>query len=120
VFKGKDRRKYKRLKARVEVEIQQYDSAPMLLASTDGASKDFSAAGILISRSEPLPVPLTVLVRFSLPGDKEKLEIVGRTLRCTRAEGGYEISLEFLDTTPIEIEKIQRYVEAGRDNKSTS
>ena len=51
MYDGKERRKYRRVKARVSVEIEQYESAPMLLTTSDAASKNVSAGGLLF----PLP-----------------------------------------------------------------
>lgn len=111
MYKGKERRKFKRVKAQVQVEMQKYESEPMLLSSSEVASKDVSAAGILLKNDEPLEASQTVLARFSLPGEKESMEAMGRVVRSTKVDDGYDVAIEFLDLMPNEIENIKRYVE---------
>jgi c-di-GMP-binding flagellar brake protein YcgR len=120
MYKGEERRKFRRVKAQVQVEMQKYESEPMLLSSSEAASKDVSAAGILMKHDEQLPVSQTVLARFSLPGEKTELEITGRVVRCREVEGGYEIALEFLDPSANEIEQIERYVQASDNDTPIS
>ena len=120
MYDGKERRKYRRVKARVSVEIEKYESAPMLLATSGAASKDVSVGGLLLRFHKSVAVPSMVLVRFLLPGEKDGLEITGRAVRCVPVEGGYDIGLEFIDTMPEEFERIQRYVQAEADEEPKS
>lgn len=115
MYDGRDRRRFRRAKAEARVDLERYDSEPMLLKTSDASSKNVSAAGLLVHFDKPLPVPSMVLARFSLPGESGSLEVVARVVRCLQAEKGYDIGLEFLDTRPLEIDKIEKYVgkEAG-------
>jgi hypothetical protein len=120
MYDGKERRRYRRVRAEVEVHLERYEQEPMMLTVTGSASKNLSAAGLLIVLDEPVPVPGLVLARFSLPGEADKLEVVARAVRCEQGEEGYYVGLEFLDSGPEETGRIEKYVESetGGDTKS--
>jgi c-di-GMP-binding flagellar brake protein YcgR len=120
MYEGRERRRYRRVRAEVQVDIERYESEPMLLSESDAASKNVSGAGLLVVFKDPVPVPSTVLARFSLPGEEDKLEVVARTIRCIEVEGGYGVGLEFIDATPEEIERIERYARDESSEDSTA
>lgn len=120
MYNGEERRRYRRVRARVTVDIERYEQEPMLLAKTDSASKDVSIGGLLVVLENPLPVSYVVLARFSLPGETEELEVVARVVRCDKGEGGYHVGLEFLDSRPEETGRIEKYVEEETDTDAKS
>jgi c-di-GMP-binding flagellar brake protein YcgR len=120
MYEGRERRRYRRVKAEVQVDIERYESEPMLLSESDSASRNVSAAGLLVVFRKPVPVPSTILARFSLPGEKDKLEVVARTVRCIKVGTGYEVGLEFLDATPEETKRIEHYVKGGTGENPTA
>ncbi len=111
----RDRRRYRRARADVRVEFEQYTQAPMHIATSGASSKNVSAAGILVFFEAPLPVSSTVLVRFFLPGEEDPLEAIGRVVRCEKVGGGYDIGLAFMDCTAEEIATIEKYVQSELD-----
>jgi c-di-GMP-binding flagellar brake protein YcgR len=120
MYKGRERRKYRRVRAQVTVDIERYEREPMLLATAESASRNLSAGGLLVVLEEPVPVPSLVLARFSLPGEADKLEVVARATRCEKGEEGYYVGLEFLDSRPEETGTIEKYVEEEADPNAKS
>ncbi len=110
-----ERRKYPRANAEVRVELLHYTEAPMFITSSGASSKNVSAAGILLHFDKPLAPSSTILACFSLPREEEALELAARAVRSEPAEDGYDIGLEFIDCTPLEIGAIEKYVAARLD-----
>jgi len=120
MYEGEERRRYKRIKTEVRVDVEKYEYTPMMLSTTGAASKDVSKGGLLIRLKRKLEPGSMILARFSLPHEKSELEIVARVVRCEESQDFYEIGIEFLDNTPEESDKISKYVEteSGRFKKS--
>ncbi len=112
MYKGEERRKYRRVRAEVEVGLEHYEQEPMMLTTTGSDSKNVSLGGLLVVIEKPVPVKSLVVAQFSLPGETEKMEVVARVVRCEKGEGGYHVGLEFLDSKPEETGVIEKYVES--------
>ena len=94
-----ERRQYKRLDARVTVELTQFDQAMGKEITRDTESRNVSAGGLLISTEWPLEISSYVRARFAL-GDEVQKEIVARVVRVDEVEplSRYDIGLQFLET----------------------
>ena len=68
MYKGEERRKYKRVKTEVQVDVEKYESSPMLLSTTDSTSKNVSIGGVLIKFKKPLEINSLILNGSLLSG----------------------------------------------------
>ena len=94
-----ERRQYKRLDARVNVELTQYDEALGKEIVRDTESRNVSAGGLLISCDWPLEISSYVRARFSLGEDVQK-DIIAKVVRVDEVEplSRYDIGLQFVET----------------------
>lgn len=94
-----ERRQYKRLDARVKVELSQYDEARGKEITHDTESRNVSAGGLMISCEWPLEISSYVRARFTLGNEVQK-EIVAKVVRVDEVESlsRYDIGLQFLET----------------------
>ncbi len=94
-----ERRQYKRLDARVRIELTHYDKAKGKEITRDTESRNVSGGGLLISSDWPLEISSYVTARFSLDDDVQK-EIVAKVVRVDEVEplSRYDIGLQFIET----------------------
>ena len=94
-----ERRQYKRLDARVNVELTRYDETLGKEITRDTESRNVSEGGLLISTDWPLEISSYVRARFTL-GDNVQKEIIAKVVRVDEVEplSSYDIGLQFLET----------------------
>jgi c-di-GMP-binding flagellar brake protein YcgR len=111
-YGGAEKRMYKRLDARVKVEISLYDPGKGKTIPQSAESLNVSAGGLLVTIERPLEVSSYVLVRFTLPGETEQHDFIARAVRVEEVEAlrRYDIGLEFVDIVVGDMEKIDKYV----------
>jgi c-di-GMP-binding flagellar brake protein YcgR len=110
---GQERRKYRRLRAEVKVEISYTDPEKDVTSlTTDPVSKDISAGGLLVRHRKPLVVGSEVVVKFLLPSEKRYIMTFARVIRADVVEEDklYDIGLCFIDIRDQDIERINKYV----------
>jgi c-di-GMP-binding flagellar brake protein YcgR len=108
-----ERRKYRRLKAEVQVEISYTDPEKDVTSlTTDPISRDISAGGLLIRHKGPLPIGSEIVVKFILPSEKRYVMTFARVVRVDVVEERklYDIGLCFVNTREQDIERINKYV----------
>jgi c-di-GMP-binding flagellar brake protein YcgR len=94
-----ERRQYKRLDAKVDVELTQFDQARGKEITRDTESQNVSVGGLLISSDWPLEISSYVRARFVLGEDVQK-DIVAKVVRVDEVEplSRYDIGLQFVET----------------------
>ena len=109
--KNDERRKFKRLDARVTVEIKSYDTDKSETVVYASETKDLSAGGVKIVADAAFPVPHYVLVKFSIP-DEAPVEYFAKVVRVEEIsdKGPYEIGLWFLHMTSEQKAALDRFV----------
>ncbi len=109
---GPERRKFKRLDKRVKIEVSVYDHSKGKTVPRSAESRNVSAGGILIALDRPLEISSYILVRFTLPGETEQHDFVGKVVRVEEVEilRVYEIGVAFVDIVVGDMEKIDLYV----------
>jgi c-di-GMP-binding flagellar brake protein YcgR len=108
-----DRRRYRRLKAEVQVEISYTDpDKDVTSLTTDPVSRDISAGGLLIRHRSALPIGSEIVVKFILPSEKRYVMTFARVVRVDVVEERklYDIGLCFVNTREEDIERINKYV----------
>lgn len=95
------RRRYVRLPICVQVECTVGDT------QFQTRSMDLAQGGILLESSGGLTVGDTVQAKFSLPGIREPLDLMGRVARKVSPDG---IGLEFLEPRQLERAALQLFV----------
>ncbi|MCX7702617.1 MAG: PilZ domain-containing protein [Planctomycetota bacterium] len=109
-----ERRKYKRLKLEVKVELQYYN--PELGRSeivSDIKSKNISAGGVLVQCGRRLSVEDFVIARFVLPSKRRYIMGLARVVRVEVIKEGseYEVGLEFVNFRKEDVEELNKFVE---------
>jgi len=94
-----ERRQYKRLDARVDVELTHFDQARGKEITRETESLNVSAGGLLLSCDWPLEISSYVRARFTLGQDVQK-EIIAKVVRVDEVEplSRYDIGLQFVET----------------------
>jgi c-di-GMP-binding flagellar brake protein YcgR len=108
-----ERRKYRRLKTEVKVEISYTDpETDVTSLITDPVSKDMSAGGLLIRYNKNLAIGSEVVVKFLLPSEKRFIMTFARVVRVDVVEKGksYDIGLCFVNTRDQDVTRIDKYV----------
>jgi len=110
-----ERRKFKRLKLEVEVELQYYDTEKnKSRVIGDSVSRNISAGGLLVVSDRPLDIEAFVLARFLLPNEKRYIMVLAKVVRVEVIEEGgkYELGIEFVDYRKEDIDKLNEFVES--------
>ena len=108
-----DRRKYRRLKTEVKVEISYTDPEKDVTSlTTEPISKDIGAGGLLIRHRHALAVGSEVVVKFIIPSEKRYIMTFARVVRVDVVEQDklYDIGLCFMNARDNDIRRIDRYV----------
>lgn len=108
-----ERRKYRRLKAEVKVEISYTDPEKDVTSLTTApVSRDISAGGLLVRHTSALPIGSEIVVKFILPSEKRYVMTFARVVRVDVVEERklYDIGLCFVNTRDQDIERINKYV----------
>ncbi len=109
-----ERRKFRRVAAKVMVEVKRFDPGQAQAVSSMSYSINLSANGLLVPSVEDYPDGSFVRLTFSLPGEKDMSEFFGKVVRCTkRSVRGYELGIALLEMPKGTSKKISRYVEKG-------
>ena len=77
-------------------------------------SANLSAGGIYLENTIPHPVGTRVTLRFSLPGDGQKLEVAAEVVGAVAGEEEMGMGLKFLDLGAGDAERIRKYIERTR------
>jgi|GEM_PF-3546066 c-di-GMP-binding flagellar brake protein YcgR len=110
-----ERRKFKRLKLEVKVELQYYN--PELGRSeiiSDSKSKNISANGILVLSSKRFAVEEFILARFLLPSKKRFIMGLAKVVRVEVVEEGkqYEVGLVFVNFRKEDLDELNKFIES--------
>jgi uncharacterized protein (TIGR02266 family) len=73
-------------------------------------SANLSTGGIYLENTIPHPVGTRVTLRFTLPGDEDKLEVRAEVAAAMTGEEEFGMGLKFVDLAPTATERIQQYV----------
>jgi Tfp pilus assembly protein PilZ len=106
-----EKRKFKRVNARVAVEVKRYSSEEWKAVTAMAYSKNISANGVLVPSVEEFPIGSYVSLSFALPGEKRTAEFFGKVVRVERkSERSYLIGVSLLEAPKGAITKINKYV----------
>ena len=73
-------------------------------------SANLSAGGIYLENTIPHPVGTRVNLRFSLPGDADKIEVRAEVAAAIAGEEEFGMGLKFVDLDGAVLERIQKYI----------
>jgi uncharacterized protein (TIGR02266 family) len=73
-------------------------------------SANLSTGGIYLENTIPHPVGTRVNLRFSLPGDDQKLEVKAEVVGAIAGEEEMGMGLKFLDLADAESDRIRQYI----------
>ena len=73
-------------------------------------SANLSAGGIYLENTIPHPVGTRVTLRFTLPGDDEKLEVRAEVAAAIAGEEEFGMGLKFVDLGDGVSDRIQKYI----------
>ena len=73
-------------------------------------SANLSAGGIYLENTIPHPVGTRVTLRFTLPGDEEKLEVRAEVAAAMTGEEEFGMGLKFIELDDGVAERIQKYI----------
>lgn len=117
-----ERRRFKRLKLEVEVELQYYDTEKNKSEVIgDSVSKNVSAGGLLVASDRPLDIEAFVLARFLLPNEKRYIMVLAKVVRVEVVEEGrkYELGISFVNYRKEDIERLNEFVESELEKGTT-
>ena len=111
-----ERRKYRRVKTRVQVDIHKHTPEDNDILTKRGTTRNVSAGGLLVHYDKVLEIPSYIIASFSLPGSQERLDFVAKVMRIEELmDGSYEIGISFMRMILGEFEKLGEYVAAQPD-----
>jgi len=116
-----ERRKFKRLKLEVKVELQYYDTQKNKSEIIgDSVSRNISAGGLLVVSDRPLDIEAFVLARFLLPNEKRYIMVLARVVRVEVIEEGkrYELGIAFVNYRKEDIDKLNEFVESELEKET--
>jgi len=112
-----DRRKYKRLRFGVIVEISYYQQEPKdreIINKT--RTKDISAGGIRVSIRDKLDIDSLVSVKLTIPNTDREVTCFGQVAWVSPpGKGRYETGLAFMDLSEKEAALIEEFIEKEID-----
>ena len=73
-------------------------------------SANLSEGGIYLENTIPHPVGTRVSLRFSLPGDEQKIEVRAEVAAAIAGEEEFGMGLKFVDVDGAVLERIQKYI----------
>ena len=73
-------------------------------------SANLSAGGIYLENTIPHPVGTRVNLRFSLPGDDQKIEVRAEVAAAIAGEEEFGMGLKFVDLADGVLEQIKKYI----------
>ena len=73
-------------------------------------SANLSGGGIYLENTIPHPVGTRVTLRFTLPGDSEKLEVKAEVAAAIAGEEEFGMGLKFVNLGADVAERIQKYI----------
>jgi uncharacterized protein (TIGR02266 family) len=73
-------------------------------------SANLSLGGIYLENTIPHPVGTRVTLRFTLPGDEEKLEVRAEVAAAMTGEEEFGMGLKFVELDAAVAERIQKYI----------
>jgi len=73
-------------------------------------SANLSRGGIYLENTIPHPVGTRVTLRFTLPGDDEKLEVKAEVAAAIAGEEEFGMGLKFVDLGDAVAERLQKYI----------
>lgn len=113
-----EKRKYRRLKTEVKVEISFTDPEKDVTSlTTDPISKDISAGGLLVRQKKRLDIGSEVVMKFLLPSEKRFIMMFARVVRVDVVEKDklYDIGFCFVNAREQDISRINKYVADSLD-----
>lgn len=101
---GAERRKYKRIDTKFDVELSHYSPIKGRDISRSTQSCNISAGGLLITADFPLEISSLVHARFTATGTQTRRDVLAKVVRVDEIESftRYDIGLEFVETLPAE------------------
>ena len=73
-------------------------------------SANLSLGGIYLENTIPHPVGTRVTLRFTLPGDEEKIEVRAEVAAAMTGEEEFGMGLKFIELDAAVAERIQKYI----------
>src|SRR6266581_3563520 len=73
-------------------------------------SANLSLGGIYLENTIPHPVGTRVTLRFTLPGDEDKLEVRAEVAAAMTGEEEFGMGLKFVELDAAVAERIQKYI----------
>ena len=73
-------------------------------------SANLSTGGIYLENTIPHPVGTRVNLRFTLPGEADKLEVRAEVAAAIAGEEEFGMGLKFVDVDGAVLERIQKYI----------
>jgi uncharacterized protein (TIGR02266 family) len=73
-------------------------------------SANLSLGGIYLENTIPHPVGTRVTLRFTLPGDEDKLEVCAEVAAAMTGEEEFGMGLKFVELDASVAERIQKYI----------
>jgi uncharacterized protein (TIGR02266 family) len=73
-------------------------------------SANLSAGGIYLENTIPHPLGTKVTLRFSIPGDQEKMEVHAEVVGAVAGDEEFGMGLKFLDLTDSHAARIREYI----------
>lgn len=108
-----ERRKFRRLKTKVKVDISYTDpETDVTSLLTRPVSKNLSASGLLIRHDKPLAVGSDVVLKFLLPEEKRYVMTFAKVVRVDAVEEGkaFDIGICFTNVRPEDATRINKYI----------
>lgn len=113
---GIERRRYRRVDARVQVSIQKHMTDEDNFSSEDAVMRNLSAGGLLVHHDRPVEIPSYIIVSFSLPDSQERLDFVAKVIRIEELlDGTYELGIMFMRMIMGGFEEIEKFISAELD-----
>lgn len=73
-------------------------------------SANLSAGGIYLENTIPHPVGTRVTLRFTLPGEDDKIEVRAEVAAAIAGEEEFGMGLKFVDLGDGVVERIEKYI----------
>ena len=110
--KGEDRREFRRLDARVDVEMTFLPPGGEAAVSRDFHSMDLSADGIRVETDAEVELGAFVALHIALPSEEERVDLFAKVVWCRPGENGrYVMGLQFLGGSEESVDALEGYLE---------
>ena len=117
---GAERRKYKRIKKILGINIIKVGKKRTLPKFDHEVGLDFSPAGVLISSEKPIKLQESLRIKMAVASadDFALLEVAGKVAWCARQkarramarkEGGYHLGVAFQRLTPSNLRVLKKF-----------